>query len=266
MNPDGRSLRRISYAQNGEDILLDRLFGDRPGSFMDVGAHHPIMDNNTFFFYERGWRGVNIEPMPDFHQLLREQRPGDLNLAVAVSDSAGTLPFYTVPQCSGLSTLSSAIAAEYRKRGWRVVESQMVVRSLGDLIRHHGIQPPDILSIDVENHEGKVIAGIPLESWRPGVMVVEATWPLSRVSSHQEWEPLLLHQGYLFAAFNGVNRFYLRGDRVDWLEKLRTPVNVLDGYERVETVVLRRQVADLQGQLQGLQAERARSQGVAPPS
>ena len=52
-----REIPRVSYAQNREDILLDRLFGDHVGRYMDVGSCHPILDSNTCFFYERGWRG-----------------------------------------------------------------------------------------------------------------------------------------------------------------------------------------------------------------
>ena len=247
------ALRRISYAQNGEDILLDRFFGTRIGTYVDIGAHHPIYDSNTCFFYERGWRGVNIEPLPALHRLFRELRPRDLNLAVAVSDADGELPFYEVPDCSGLSTLSAEIAARHRAAGCRVAEGRVAVRTLARLIREYSIAPPDFLSIDVEGHEGQVIAGMPLERWRPAVLVVESTRPLSPVCCHEAWEPVLLGQGYLLAAFNGVNRFYVREDLADRLERLRVPVNVLDNYERLETVLLRRQVAELQGQLRQMQ-------------
>src|SRR3982751_598415 len=85
---------RISYAQNMEDILLDRLFRGRPGTFMDIGGNHPIVDNNTYFFYVRGWRGVNVEPTRRGHALFLEHRPEDRNLAVAVSDTEGASAFF----------------------------------------------------------------------------------------------------------------------------------------------------------------------------
>jgi hypothetical protein len=61
---------RISYAQNMEDILLDRVFRGRPGTFMDIGGNHPFIDNNTYFFYVRGWRGVSLEPTQRGHALF----------------------------------------------------------------------------------------------------------------------------------------------------------------------------------------------------
>src|SRR5436305_14357375 len=97
-----RPASRVSYAQNAEDMLLDALFRGRPGTFVDIGANHPFTDNNTYFFYVRGWRGVNVEPAPPGHALFLEHRPDDLNLAVAVSDAEGTLPFYEIANADGL--------------------------------------------------------------------------------------------------------------------------------------------------------------------
>ncbi len=125
--------------------------------------------------------------------------------------------------------------------------------------RTYNIAPPDFLSIDVEGHEERVIAGMPLDRWRPAALVVESTRPLSTVCCNQAWEPVLLGHGYRLAAFNGVNRFYVREDLADRLERLRVPVNVLDNYERLETVLLRRQVAELQSQLRQMRLQEERS-------
>jgi FkbM family methyltransferase len=251
---------RISYAQNGEDILLDRLFRGRPGRFMDVGGNHPFIDNNTFYFYLRGWRGVNIEPTPSGHALFREHRPGDVNLAVAISDAEGELPFFEVldgEAMTGLSTLSGDVAEGHRASGFEIVEHRIPVRTMASLIEEHAIEPPDLLSIDVENYEEHVIRGIPLATWRPRVLVIEATAPLSEASSHETWEPILLEHGYLFAAFNGVNRFYLRDDLRDALGLFATPVNALDQFLRHEVVELSQRADETRNCLERERADRA---------
>lgn len=246
-----REIPRISYAQNHEDILTDRLFRGQIGTFVDIGACHPVADSNTRFFYERGWRGVNFEPSFSSFQLFLDHRPEDLNLNLAVSDFDGELTFYEVEDhcINGTSTLSAEIAEGYRQRGFEVAERRVPVRTIRSLIDTHGIEPPDLLSIDVEGHEAAVIRGIPLDSWRPRVLVVEATLPLTTTPSHQDWEPILLAQGYLFAAFNGLNRFYLREDLRDRLDRLATPVNVLDHFVPHEIVVQHERAADLQRRL-----------------
>jgi FkbM family methyltransferase len=251
---------RISYAQNMEDILLDRVFRGRPGTFVDIGANHPFIDNNTYFFYVRGWRGLNVEPTPRGHTLFLEHRPLDLNLAVAASDAEGTLPFYEVANVdglTGLSTLEPEAAESYRVQGFEVVTSSVPVRTVASLIDEYRIEPPDLMSIDVESHEEAVIRGVPLERWRPKVLVVESTEPLTSVCSYQAWEPMLLAQGYLFAAFNGVNRFYLREDLRDELPRFETPVNVLDQYQRQEIIALSNQAATYRDRYEREKAARA---------
>jgi FkbM family methyltransferase len=236
------SLHRISYAQNMEDILLDRLFGDAKGTFMDVGANHPFLDSNTYFFYLRGWRGVNIEPTRAGHALFLEHRPEDINLAIAASDAEGELPFYEISGgegLTGLSTLSAEIAEEHRAQGFDVVEYRVPVHTVASVVREYRLDAPDILSIDVEGHEGAVIRGLPLDSWRPKVLVIEAILPQTHAASHRSWEPILAEHGYVFATFNGVNRVYLRDDLSDHLERLATPVSVLDHYKSHETIYYR---------------------------
>jgi FkbM family methyltransferase len=204
---------------------------------MDVGSFHPIVLSNTCFFYERGWRGVNIDPSREGHALFQEHRPEDLNLQLAISDHDGELTLYEVIGDHSISTLNREIAETYRNRGIEIAERQIPVRTIRTLIDTHGIEPPDILSIDVEGHEAAVIRGTPLDSWRPRALVLEATLPGTTTPSYQEWEPLLLAQGYLFAAFNGLNRFYLREDLRDRLDRFATPVNVFDKFVPHEIVV-----------------------------
>ncbi|HEV3121292.1 MAG TPA: FkbM family methyltransferase [Isosphaeraceae bacterium] len=243
---------RISYAQNMEDILLDRLFPGQKGTYVDVGANHPFHDSNTYFFYLRGWRGVTIEPAAEGHALFLKYRPEDLNLNVAVSDAFGELPFYEISQSgelTGLSTLEAEVAESHRAQGFEVRAHHVPVRTLAALIDEHRIPEPDVLSIDVENHEKQVILGIPWDKWRPRVLVVEATVPLSKTPTHHTWEPLLTAQGYLFATSNGINRFYLRPDMKDRLPLLETPVSSLDEYYRHEVFYYLRGLDQAQGEL-----------------
>src|SRR5262249_34297975 len=157
----------------------------------------------------------SLEPSRRGFALFGEYRPDDLNLQVAASDADGQHSFFEIDGAdglTGLSTLSAGMAETHRADGYNVAEHYVPVRTVGSLIAEHRIAPPDLMSIDVEGHEAAVIRGIPLAEWRPRVFVVESTIPLTGAPTHQEWEPILLERGYLFAAFNGVNRFYLRED------------------------------------------------------
>jgi FkbM family methyltransferase len=241
---------RISCAQNMEDILLDRLFRGSVGTYIDIGANHPFVDSNTCYFHQLGWRGVNIEPAPAAHALFVQHRPDALNLRVAASDSdhEGMMTFHQVVNedgLTGLSTLESSVADDYRRSGYRVEEIVVPVKTVASLIEEYQLAPPDLLSIDVECHEASVIRGIPFEHWQPKVLVIESTTPLSDRPSFTEWEPRLIEHGYLFACFNGVNRFYLRSDQADHRSLFETPVSALDHYLRREVVALSTEVDEL---------------------
>ena len=82
----------ISYAQNYEDVVLYRALKNiRNGFYVDVGAMDPIFDSVTKAFYDRGWRGINIEPVKHWHEKLIEKRTNDININVAAYDKSGTL-------------------------------------------------------------------------------------------------------------------------------------------------------------------------------
>ena len=81
------------FSQLYEDYVLAYVFQDRKmGFYVDVGANDPNHDNVTKIFYERGWRGVNIEPNVGFFRELDAQRPGDRNVNAVISDAAGEVP------------------------------------------------------------------------------------------------------------------------------------------------------------------------------
>src|SRR5436190_9613001 len=84
----------ITYAQNFEDVMLTRLFGDRAdGFYVDVGAGGPKRSSVTKWFYDQGWSGINIEPHRELFQALVAARPRDINLDCGIGDSAGHAAF-----------------------------------------------------------------------------------------------------------------------------------------------------------------------------
>ncbi|MEN9520867.1 MAG: hypothetical protein RLZZ381_3455, partial [Cyanobacteriota bacterium] len=97
----------ISYAQNFEDVLLNRVFKHKTkGFYIDVGALHPTSDSVTKAFYDRGWSGINIEPIKDYYNIFEQERSRDINLNIALSNSSGKLDFFEVVGQLGNSTLN----------------------------------------------------------------------------------------------------------------------------------------------------------------
>jgi FkbM family methyltransferase len=227
----------ISYAQNFEDVLLNRVFGQRPSGFwIDVGACDPVELSLTKHLSDLGWRGINIDASPIAHALLAAGRPRDLNLNIGISDSAGIKTFYRAIRgpagepASGLSTFNAEEVARHRERGFVFEELRVPTAPLAAVCEEHGVVEVDFMSIDVEGGEEQVLRGADFARFRPRVLIVEATRPLSQQLTHDAWEGLLLGAGYEFATFDGLNRWYVRSEDRPLAALLQVPPNVFDDF------------------------------------
>ena len=222
----------ISYAQNFEDVMLWRaLRHAEKGFYIDVGAWSPDLDSVTKAFYERGWRGINIEPNPEFNRQLCERRPNDCNLRVAVGDQQGVLSMNFLGN-PGLSTLDDAIAEQHRQAGWSLERHEVQVFTLASIWAEHVPlgQEVHFLKVDVEGFEEAALRGNDWLRHRPWVVVVEATLPMSQVESFESWEPILFGAGYCFAYADGLNRFYVAQEHDNLLSAFKYPPNVFDDF------------------------------------
>ncbi len=108
--------RFVTYAQNFEDVILWRALKHvHRGFYVDCGAYDPTRESVTKSFYDRGWRGINIEPIPSLLQKFVVQRPLDANLAVAVSDGSDRAELYEIAG-TGLSMLFTLLRSNILKR------------------------------------------------------------------------------------------------------------------------------------------------------
>ena len=64
--------------------------------------------------------------------------------------------------------------------------------------------------------------------------MIEATRPGTSIPSYEQWEPILLAADYLFAFFDGFNRYYIRAEDRQFLPLLSVPANIFDEFEPFE--------------------------------
>ncbi|MGI4718323.1 MAG: FkbM family methyltransferase [Janthinobacterium lividum] len=243
----------ISYAQNSEDVLLWRALGHVPnGFYIDVGANDPVEHSVTKAFYDAGWRGISIEPLPSFHAAFLEQRPRDVNLAIAAGADNGELVLYDVPAVRGWASPEQSVAELHRAEGHEVAEITVPVRTLASVCEEYvdgeGGTEIHFLKIDVEGFEGEVLRGMDFKRWRPWVLVIEATLPNSRATNHGAWEHLVVEQGYRYAWFDGLNRYYVAEEHAELLAHLDIQPNVFDDFISHHLDNAWRQIKDIKQQ------------------
>jgi FkbM family methyltransferase len=225
----------ISHAQNREDVVLFRALGHlTAGRYVEVGANHPTDDSATRAFYDRGWSGVTVEPVPHFAELYRAERPRDTVVQVAVTDRDVDEVILHVVAGTGLSTIVDAVNDDHTAAG--IVSEDVTVPALrlDALLADQGLSEDDpvhLLLVDVEGAEPEVLRSIDLRRWRPWVLVIEATKPNSTDTTHGEWEAGVLAAGYEFCLFDGLSRFYVAEEHAAELKaSLSYPACVLDHY------------------------------------
>jgi len=200
----------LSYPQNLEDYHLSLAFaGQATGTYIDVGAGHPVADNVSFWFYERGWNGIVIEPQQDLAALYARLRPRDVAVCGLIGRQNGEVDFHVVDRLHGFSTTVAQVAERAREFGVGYRTERMPVMTLARLCETRKLAAIDFLKIDVEGGEADVLHGGDWQRFRPKVIVIEAVAPGTGEPAWSEWEPFLLAHGYRFALFDTLNRFYV---------------------------------------------------------
>lgn len=237
----------VSYAQNYEDVMLWRALGHvDQGVYVDVGANDPTVDSVTRAFYEAGWRGVNIEPVSEWHDKLVEHRPEDINLRLACGARKGNTRFFEVVG-TGLSTMDESIARSHAETGKFEIKESVV-----PVVRLHAVLEENLdnkiihfLKIDVEGAELQVLRGANLKQNRPWILLVESTLPNTQVESYQQWEDRVVEAGYHFVYFDGLNRFYVADEHMELDDSFTVPPNFFDFFVPAKQLQLQSRVDEL---------------------
>jgi len=167
--------RLVSYSQEGEDILLRYMFPKGEGTYVDVGAHHPVRFSNTLFFYNIGWRGINIDPIPGIMEQFEARRPGDVNLGLGVARQKGALAYHMFED-PAFNSFNAEYAESILRGGMpRIEVRQVPVDTLENILDTHlGGRRIDFMTIDAEEYELEVLASNNWEKHRPSCLVAES--------------------------------------------------------------------------------------------
>ncbi len=169
---------RLSYSQEGEDLVLARILGklgSTSGFFVDIGAHHPKRFSNTYYFYKRGWRGINVDALPGTKQLFQRMRSRDTTIECGVGSQEGVLRYFSFNE-PALNTFSEEEAKKKDIAPYRIVNTlQIPVVTLKKILDENlpRGQQIDFITIDVEGFDHDVISSNDWNRYRPRVVLVE---------------------------------------------------------------------------------------------
>lgn len=209
--------RSFSYSQCGEDLIIKFIFHAlkiKNPSYIDIGAHHPFHISNTALFYNRGSRGINIEPDPSLFKNFDKYRKDDINLNIGIGNCDHEKEFYIISSPT-LNTFSREEAERYAEEGdYKIKEIIKVrVRELQDVLREFSRESfPHFLNIDAEGVDELIIKSINFEKDFPIVICIE-TISFSTSGQGKKNNELINYikgKGYLLFADTYINSIFVK--------------------------------------------------------
>ncbi|MDO8610866.1 MAG: FkbM family methyltransferase, partial [bacterium] len=169
-------VQQVCFAQDGEDLVLDRLLdGKLDGFYIDIGAHHPSRFSNTFLFYQRGWSGLNIDAQPKSMELFNLCRPRDINIECGVGLQEKNESFFQFNE-PALNTFNSEEARIKDHHPYYIESITTVkIRRLDDILLENlkNGQKIDFMSVDVEGFDLEVLMSNNWQRVRPKFVLAE---------------------------------------------------------------------------------------------
>ena len=165
---------RKSYSMDGEDVVISNYFNNKEkGFYIDIGCYHPIHRNNTFLLFKKGWQGINVD-IHDFSiELFNYARPKDLNYNFAVSNKNEKVKMFFQKELSQLSTIDQNQA----KKAFQgtIKEKEIQAYTLNEILNFSKLNNKkiDLLDIDVEAVDLKVLQGLSFEKFKPELICIE---------------------------------------------------------------------------------------------
>lgn len=208
-----------SYAQNGEDKLVELLLPNGVKSFIDIGANDGVLFSNTYKFAKNGARGVCIEPSPLAFSKLRLNQLFNTEVCClnkAISNSNGKV----LLQEDGYESTLSKIVSKQKDKSLNI--SCITFDNL--LKKYPNFINVDLVSIDVEGHEIEVLQGLTDQNFNSKIIIIE-----SDKLEIDELNNIECLDNYIPVISNAINTFYVNNK-----ENIVIPNELPKDFHRVE--------------------------------
>jgi FkbM family methyltransferase len=177
----------FSFSQFGEDVMCSYLFEDGvKGYFVDIGAFHPMLLSNTYAFYRKGWRGLEIDANPEVAPLFARFRPEDKFIHSAIGRETGSVEMALFEDAAFNCTSDQVDKVPERIRR-KMRKVKVPINSLAAIFIKEKVQKVDFLNVDCEGNDLNVLQSNDWSRWKPEVICVEdhsADWQKSEIVTY----------------------------------------------------------------------------------
>lgn len=205
----------MRHSQNQEEDIIISYFGEKIGTFLDIGANDGKTLSNTHAICLKGWKGTLVEPSPAAMERLVELYKGNENvelLQVGVSnyDGKGILRQSGSLLNTGDIALVSSLDEEDEVHRWDGTgipfeDVEIEVVNFKTLLSMSKLQKFTLISIDIENKERIVVPQINFEELECEMAIIE--WNLKM---GEFYDKIMLEHGMGVIHVNAENRIYVQ--------------------------------------------------------
>ncbi|HIF91716.1 MAG: FkbM family methyltransferase [Myxococcales bacterium] len=214
---DGILAEERLYSNFNEELIIRDFFQDRrEGFYLDVGCAGPIKGSNTYYLEKHlGWTGIGVDALDGYAAAWKEMRPKSRFLRHLVSNRSDESQTFFKSWGLGLSSTNREWATgKAFGENFPTEEIETTTITLNDLLEREGVTKIDLMSMDIEGHESRALAGFDIERFQPELVVIEgqiAKPKIQAIASYFEWHGYARIEKY--RAFDIVNEYYQRVER-----------------------------------------------------
>ena len=165
---------RLAYSHWGIDLIIIKLLNSKnKGIYIDVGCHHPFLNNHSYLLHKSGWEGINIDIDYNSIDMFNFFRKSDVNIQTAVTDHKGEVDLFFYHNRAAKNTISKEFGSDAKEQ--KKINSD----TLNNIIENSKFKNSkiDFVSIDVEGNEMNVLNGFNLKKYKPKLILLEFILP-----------------------------------------------------------------------------------------
>ena len=165
---------RLAYSHWGVDLIITKLLNSKnKGIYIDVGCHHPFLNNHSYLLHKSGWEGINIDVDYNSIDMFNFFRKRDVNIQTAVTDHKGEVDLFFFHNRAAKNTISKEFGSNAKE------QKKINSNTLNNIIQNSKFKNSkiDFVSIDVEGNEINVLNGFDLKKYKPKIILLEFILP-----------------------------------------------------------------------------------------
>ena len=202
-----------TLSQDKEDLFIKKFFKNkRKGTYLDIGCFNPLLWNNTYLLYKKGWHGINVDIQKINIDLFKVARPDDINICCALYDKKKILNLYNLQgeNNSAVMTIDKSHAEKMKFLfSKNIIKKKIQTLTFAEMIKNHKIiiNNIDFLNIDTEGSDFNILKSINIQKYKPKLICIEISQFTKRVDEKKILN-YLKSNNYKFIHKTSISSFF----------------------------------------------------------